>query len=265
MKRSRRGATLLAVLGSPLMAVPLATAQQDASEKTVPAARILAAPAAAQEQAQEADDPVTAAITAFEDAWEKWVDEMNAAAPADRAEIQKRRPDPSGTIESLRALASEHAGTDLAAKALGWLASRVGDQDALAKLLEDHADSAAIADVLPALAFGQAEENEAHLRSLAKDSPHEVVRGKACFFLAMRLQREQREDEAFEWFEKVGAFEVALEDERFGELRERSKRELSLRIGAVAPDIVGPDTDGVEFKLSDYRGKVVLLDFWGHW
>jgi len=38
-----------------------------------------------------------------------------------------------------------------------------------------------------------------------------------------------------------------------------------LRIGMVAPDIVAKDLDGVEFKLSDYRGKVVVLDFWGNW
>ena len=38
-----------------------------------------------------------------------------------------------------------------------------------------------------------------------------------------------------------------------------------LQIGMVAPDIVGPDIDGVEFKLSDYRGKVVVIDFWGDW
>lgn len=39
----------------------------------------------------------------------------------------------------------------------------------------------------------------------------------------------------------------------------------SLEIGATAPDIAGADMDGVKFKLSDYRGKVVMLDFWGHW
>ena len=38
-----------------------------------------------------------------------------------------------------------------------------------------------------------------------------------------------------------------------------------LQIGMVAPDIVGEDLDGVGFKLSDYRGKVVVLDFWGDW
>jgi predicted small lipoprotein YifL len=32
-----------------------------------------------------------------------------------------------------------------------------------------------------------------------------------------------------------------------------------------APEIEGEDQDGVPFKLSDYRGKVIMLDFWGNW
>ena len=48
-----------------------------------------------------------------------------------------------------------------------------------------------------------------------------------------------------------------------------AKKELfelqNLSVGMVAPDIVGEDLDGIEFRLSDYRGKVVMLDFWGHW
>jgi hypothetical protein len=39
----------------------------------------------------------------------------------------------------------------------------------------------------------------------------------------------------------------------------------NLTIGNVAPDIEGEDLDGVSFKLSDYAGKVVVLDFWGDW
>ena len=30
-------------------------------------------------------------------------------------------------------------------------------------------------------------------------------------------------------------------------------------------EIEGVDLDGVPFRLSDYRGKVVFLDFWGDW
>ena len=38
-----------------------------------------------------------------------------------------------------------------------------------------------------------------------------------------------------------------------------------LQVGMVAPDFEATDQDGTKFKLSDYRGKVVLLDFWGFW
>jgi peroxiredoxin len=38
-----------------------------------------------------------------------------------------------------------------------------------------------------------------------------------------------------------------------------------LSIGKLAPDIEGKDFDEVAFKLSDYRGKIVVLDFWGDW
>ena len=36
-------------------------------------------------------------------------------------------------------------------------------------------------------------------------------------------------------------------------------------VGQLAPEIEGEDLDGAKFKLSDYRGKVVMLDFYGDW
>ena len=38
-----------------------------------------------------------------------------------------------------------------------------------------------------------------------------------------------------------------------------------LSVGKQAPEIAGADVDGRKFKLSDYRGKVVMISFWGHW
>jgi hypothetical protein len=35
--------------------------------------------------------------------------------------------------------------------------------------------------------------------------------------------------------------------------------------GFSAPDISGPDVGGKSMKLSDFRGKVVMLDFSGTW
>ena len=38
-----------------------------------------------------------------------------------------------------------------------------------------------------------------------------------------------------------------------------------LAVGKAAPEIEGRDVDGNPMKLSDYRGKVVVLSFWGTW
>ncbi len=39
----------------------------------------------------------------------------------------------------------------------------------------------------------------------------------------------------------------------------------NLMTGRVAPNIVGKDTEGVEFALEDYRGRIVALIFSGQW
>jgi thiol-disulfide isomerase/thioredoxin len=44
-----------------------------------------------------------------------------------------------------------------------------------------------------------------------------------------------------------------------------SKAESSFKIGAQAPDFTLLDQDGKSHTLSDYRGKLVLLDWWGMW
>jgi hypothetical protein len=38
-----------------------------------------------------------------------------------------------------------------------------------------------------------------------------------------------------------------------------------LAVGTKAPEIQGQDVAGIPFKLSDYRGQIVILDFWGQW
>ena len=42
-------------------------------------------------------------------------------------------------------------------------------------------------------------------------------------------------------------------------------RVAHLMPGKVAPDIVGMDTEGVQFELRDYRGNIVVLIFSAEW
>ena len=56
------------------------------------------------------------------------------------------------------------------------------------------------------------------------------------------------------------------ESEIQGDLAKRELFEIRhLSIGREAPEIESEDIDGKKFKLTDYRGKVLLLDFWGNW
>ena len=52
----------------------------------------------------------------------------------------------------------------------------------------------------------------------------------------------------------------------YGALAEAALFELrNLAVGKPAPEIEGEDVDGRRFKLSDHRGKVIVLTFSGNW
>ena len=51
-----------------------------------------------------------------------------------------------------------------------------------------------------------------------------------------------------------------------GEMAESELHEIRrLSVGKESQDIEGEDQHGERFKLSDYRGKVVLLYFWSEY
>jgi hypothetical protein len=123
------------------------------------------------------------------------------------------------------------------------------------------------------------------IKSVANKNPDKAARGQA--FIAIAWQAKAKfavaESKAAPDANRLAAeaekaFEAVLKDyadcprlirENAGTLGEVARPNLfevrHLRIGKVAPDIGGEDLDGVKFKLSDYRRKVVVLDFWGHW
>lgn len=50
-----------------------------------------------------------------------------------------------------------------------------------------------------------------------------------------------------------------------GKYKQMTAPAISTAIGAMAPDIVQPNPEGKIMKLSDLRGKYVLIDFWASW
>jgi hypothetical protein len=123
---------------------------------------------------------------------------------------------------------------------------------------------------------------ETLLRALLEKDERREVRGAACLGLAQSLKgRANRLPAA----QATGAAKLRKEGEELfgraadkyadvklaygGTVGSQARSELYamrfLGIGQEAPEVEGEDADGQKFKLSDYRGKVVLLDFWGHW
>src|SRR5262249_23526163 len=139
-------------------------------------------------------------------------------------------------------------------------------------LLRDHIQSKDLGVVCQSLEYSRGGNGEKLLRDVLEKSPHKDVRGQACFSLA-RLLKNKSEQSADEKMAKEAENLLVLVTEKYkdvkygrGTLGKAAESELfeirNLAIGKVAPDIEGEDVDGKKFKLSDYQGKVVVLDFW---
>ena len=114
-----------------------------------------------------------------------------------------------------------------------------------------------------------ADDFEEICRELVEVSPHREVRA-GCLFARAKKRLRQNPEEARVLFRelKKSYADVPYRYITFGEIAEAQlnphARE-NLKVGEVAPDIVGVDVNGAAMRLSDYRGKVVVLDFWGDW
>ncbi len=109
----------------------------------------------------------------------------------------------------------------------------------------------------------------------ARDAPLLVQRrwGKDALVRLKRKDAGKLIDEAGRLFERartqypeVMAYGYSEELGKIGEAALVELRAIrDLAVGKVAPEIEGEDIHGQGFKLSDYRGKVVVLTFSGNW
>jgi hypothetical protein len=175
---------------------------------------------------------------------------------------------------------------------------------AFALLQRDHLLSDRLGPLCERISYGFCSQYEPFLRAVLEKNPRKEIRAQAGLGLAhflhnrslrldlvrdkTALAREfadlygkeyleglMRQDRARDVAEAEALLVRATRDH--GDVKlpdgetvaEKAEPELfgirHLAVGKVAPDIEGEDQDGVKFKLSDYRGKVVLLDFWSEY
>jgi uncharacterized protein (UPF0147 family) len=121
--------------------------------------------------------------------------------------------------------------------------------------------------------YGEREQLESVIARLEKGAVHQEARYRLAALAAEDAERNltltdaeraTRNREAVAILEELGK-EEGLNDllkKWIGELRYNVTH---LVVGCEAPEIQGVDHEGKEFRLSEYRGKVVLLPFWGFW
>ena len=178
-------------------------------------------------------------------------------------------------------LANDRIADPVAAEILSYLVANFDStpeaEQATELLIRRHPRSEHLVPACQWLARGSCDAAEAWLRVVLGGNPHRAVRGEACLGLAQVLKRKidanpQSEDElTTELRQLLGRTANEFGDVPHGKgtLADAAKAELRsltvIAIGNEAPEISGTDIDGKQLKLSDYRGKVVLLKFWGLW
>jgi hypothetical protein len=178
--------------------------------------------------------------------------------------------------------AKDPAGGDL----LAWIVTNgrgnrtnVIQDTALARLIETYPDHAVLEDVCRTLSRSNIGERNAPpaLKLILGKTSKSSIKAAAAIGLAHWLETKNnrlgdRLDEAEKTAQEAEKY-FLLVVEQYGKdqpaLLKQAERDLKafrkFRVGKIASDIAAGDLDEKPFKLSDYRGKVVLLDFWGHW
>lgn len=220
--------------------------------------------------------------------------------PGKLLELAERHPNEPWTLDALTNVITLEYWLDNYSTHAGW-GKDSPQAKAIAILLRDHDRSDKLSETCKRVQFGFRQECETFLRTVLDKNPHREVQAQACLRLALflsgrlnrldlladqpdlskryeglygkeYLDRLRRQDRT----KAVAEVEAILERaaEKYGDIKmpyngtvgDWARTELfgirHLAIGKQAPDIEGPDQDGVRFKLSDYRGKVVLLYFW---
>lgn len=262
MKRTPRLARLL--LGS-AAALPLVAAAPQ--QETPPQER-------REGQAETlAEDPAVTLTKEYDAAYEAYREKLRAADREERSKLKDEHPI-QDFWPRFEELARKNNG-----RALLWLADNVKLNKSIKRdqrasyleplyraLAEHHSAAPWFGEAMDSLASNAKQFEPATAAALfetivekAKDS---AVQATALFEGAKALEESDPK--------KAQAFmDRILESHRDTHTYTRAvglrTKAADVEVGKAAPDFLGETIDGFKFHLDDYRGKVVVLDFYGFW
>jgi len=206
------------------------------------------------------------------------------AAATEEEKNQFRASIPSAGPYATRMMKLVQANLDQpgAVQGISWLvtgaASFPEGQEALEMLGTTFAGSAGIATAVKQLEY-HGLPAEPMLQAVIAQNTHREEKAAALYALgaihfknfdasADRVSGEASKDKSLEYFQQLNAdyADVTVQGFKLADSAAKMLFEMTnLQPGCEAPEIEGKDADGVSFKLSDYRGKHVIIIFWGGW
>jgi len=151
--------------------------------------------------------------------------------------------------------------------------------DAQELLATQHADSTELLDVL--MRMGGDLNNRAFIEKIIKNSKTPIVQATGYLSLAQAIGAASEDIaesdpakskalrlEALAMVKKVGTDFADAKLKEYSPAAESKNLEFALEnlaIGMTVPDTESTSLDGKKVKPSDYRGKVLVLDFWATW
>lgn len=195
-----------------------------------------------------------------------------------RAIMAKVTPvDNEGFTKRFQAAAEKYGSTDDAVYFLTWIAHNTMDKDAgraaVEALTTTHVESPRLMEFVEKGMYSMRHYADptqllVPLERVVDDNKSALVRAHAMYAMASTLRRDRNAADSV----KARADDLTAQAAKLAEGTDLADtihapvfEQERLQIGMEVPDIEGVDLDGVAFKLSDYRGKVVVLDFWGDW
>lgn len=190
-----------------------------------------------------------------------------------RAFYNSDYPKAEKTTSALQALIDADPKSLSSLEALTWISATTRGagltEKNYATLTENFLNHQEIGKLVTSLASTKTDEALAFLATVSEKSESKDIRGMALYANAVSIERKRSKAAEYDALvAKIIADHPDLEirgRKIASSLKVKQEAAAKFAIGNQAPEIIGKDADGNEMKLSDYKGKVVVLDFWGDW
>lgn len=237
--------------------------------------------------AQETPSPLAVQIRALIDEYENSVRAntqkiIAATTEEERNKLRSSIPSAGPYATQMMQLVQANLDQPDVVKAVSWLVTGAGNfpegREALNMLGSTFADRSGIAEAVKHLEY-HGLPAEPVLQAVIEKNSHREEKAAALYALgaihfknfdasADRVSGEASKEKALECFQQISAdyADVTVQGFVLSDMTAKMLFEMSnLQVGCEAPEIEGKDAEGVSFKVSDYRGKHVIVMFWGGW